>query len=55
MIRWVMGWDAALALVGVPRPQRTQIEYTYAGGIVQYIEDCVEAVFTRLPIQNNYF
>ncbi len=21
MIRWVMGWDAALALVGVPRPR----------------------------------
>jgi len=55
MLRWVMGWDAALVMVGLPRPQRTQIEETYAGGIVQYIEDCVEAVFTRLPIQDNYF
>lgn len=55
MIRWLMDCDGALALVGVPRPQRTQIERSYVGGIVQYIEDCVEAVFTRLPIQNNYF
>lgn len=55
MIRWLMDRDGALALLGVPRPQRTQIERTYAGGIVQYIEDCVEAVFARLPIHNNYF
>lgn len=55
MIRWLMDRDGALALLGVPRPQRTQIERTYAGGIVQYIEDCVEAVFARLPIQSNYF
>lgn len=55
MIRWLMDRDGALALVGVPRPQRAQIERSYVGGIVQYIEDCVEAVFARLPIQNNYF
>jgi len=55
LIRWLMDCDGALALVGVPRPQRTQIERTYAGGVVQYIEDCVEEVFTRLPIQGNYF
>lgn len=55
MIRWLMGWDATLALMGVPRPQRSQIERTYPGGIAHYIEDCVEAVFARLPIQGNYF
>lgn len=55
MIRWLINSDGALALLGVPRPQRAQIERTYAGGVVQYVEDCVEAVFARLPIANNYF
>lgn len=55
MIRWLISSDGALALLGVPRPQRMQIESTYAGGLVKYIEDCVEAVFARLPIANNYF
>lgn len=55
MIRWLIDRDGALALLGVPRPQREQIERTYTGGIARYIEDCVETVFTRLPISKNYF
>jgi S-adenosylmethionine-diacylglycerol 3-amino-3-carboxypropyl transferase len=55
MVRWLLDQDGALALLGVPRPQREQIERTYAGGIVQFVEDRVEAVFARLPIADNYF
>jgi S-adenosylmethionine-diacylglycerol 3-amino-3-carboxypropyl transferase len=31
------------------------VERTYQGGLVQFVEDCVEAVFTRLPLRDNYF
>jgi len=54
-IRWVMGHDAALSFLGVPRPQRQHLETNYDGGIRRFIEDCIEAVFTRLPIADNYF
>ena len=27
----------------------------YQGGIVQFIEDCLDAVFGKLPLQDNYF
>jgi S-adenosylmethionine-diacylglycerol 3-amino-3-carboxypropyl transferase len=54
-LRWVMDRDTTLSLLGVPRPQRQQVEQTYPGGIVRFIEDRLEAVFTRLPLHDNYF
>jgi len=54
-VRWLLGHDTTLSFVGVPRPQRQQVERYYRGGIAQYVEDCVEAVFACLPIWDNYF
>lgn len=54
-IRWMIGRDTTLSLLGVPRPQRAQVERDYPGGIVKFIEDSVEAVFARLPLSDNYF
>lgn len=54
-IKWLVGMDSTLALLGVPRPQRQQVERHYPGGIAQFIEERVEEVFTRLPIADNYF
>jgi S-adenosylmethionine-diacylglycerol 3-amino-3-carboxypropyl transferase len=31
------------------------VEHDYSGGIAQFIQDCVEAVFSRLPLCDNYF
>ena len=39
----------------MPRAQRNQIEAQYEGGIAQFVYDCVEAVFARLPLADNYF
>ncbi len=55
VIRWVIRRDTTLSLLGVPRPQRRQVELGYDGGIAQFVEDCVEAVFSRLPLADNYF
>jgi S-adenosylmethionine-diacylglycerol 3-amino-3-carboxypropyl transferase len=54
-LRWCMSWDATLSLLGVPRPQRKQVEQGYPGGIVKFMQDCVETVFTKLPTRDNYF
>ncbi len=54
-IRWAVRRDTTLSLLGVPRPQRLQVERYYKGGIAQFIEDSMEAVFAKLPLQNNYF
>lgn len=54
-IKWAVRRDATLSLLGVPRPQRMQVEKYYEGGIAKFIEDSMEAVFAKLPLQDNYF
>jgi len=52
---FAMNRDATLSLVGVPKAQRKQVEKDYEGGIVKFVQDCVEAVFAYLPLSDNYF
>jgi S-adenosylmethionine-diacylglycerol 3-amino-3-carboxypropyl transferase len=54
-LRWTMDRDATLSFLGVPRAQRRQVETSYPGGIAKFIEDRIEAVFTRMPLADNYF
>ena len=54
LIRRVLGYDATLSLLGVPKPQRQQIEEKY-GGIVQFMEDSLASVFVEVPPKENYF
>jgi S-adenosylmethionine-diacylglycerol 3-amino-3-carboxypropyl transferase len=54
-LRWAVGRDATLAMLGVPRAQRLQVDRHYPGGILQFIEDSIEAVFCDLPLKDNYF
>ncbi len=54
-MRWMVGRNQMLSMVGVPRAQRQQVERHYAGGIARFIEDCVETVFAHLPLRDNYF
>jgi len=44
-----------MSMLGVPKAQRRQIETQYPGGLVKFIQDCVESVFAELPIHDNYF
>jgi S-adenosylmethionine-diacylglycerol 3-amino-3-carboxypropyl transferase len=54
-LRFAMGRDTTLSMLGVPRAQRRQIDTQYPGGVVSFIHDCLEAVFSKLPLQDNYF
>ncbi len=54
-MRFMMKRDTTLSLVGVPRAQRFQIENQYEGGIIKFIQDCLDAVFGELPLADNYF
>jgi S-adenosylmethionine-diacylglycerol 3-amino-3-carboxypropyl transferase len=55
LIRFAMNRDTTLSMIGVPKAQRRQVETQYEGGIVQFVQDCVDAVFGELPISDNYF
>ncbi len=54
-LRFALNRDTTLSMLGVPKAQRQQIEKQYPGGIIKFIEDSMEAVFAKLPINDNYF
>ena len=54
-MKWLVRRDAALSMLGVPRAQRQQLERYYPGGIAKFIEDSLDAVFSELPLKDNYF
>ena len=54
-LRFAMQRDSTLSMLGVPRSQRQHLEENYDGGILTFVNDCLEAVFARLPIADNYF
>jgi S-adenosylmethionine-diacylglycerol 3-amino-3-carboxypropyl transferase len=54
-MKFAMNRDTTLSMVGVPKAQRKQVEQQYDGGVVKFVQDCVETVFCKLPIADNYF
>ncbi len=55
LLTFVMNRDTTLSLLGVPRAQRMQIETQYEGGVVKFVQDCLDSVFGTLPLADNYF
>ena len=54
-LKWILGRDATLAFLAVPRAQREHLERQYERGIASFIEERIETVLTRIPIVDNYF
>ncbi|XZE53346.1 DUF3419 family protein [Planctomycetaceae bacterium SH139] len=54
-MQWALRRDTTMAMLGVPRSQRQQIENGYAGGIGRFIQDRIETVFRKMPLKDNYF
>lgn len=55
LMKFAMNRDTTMSMLGVPKAQRRQIETQYDGGLVKFIQDCMESVFVKLPMKDNYF
>jgi S-adenosylmethionine-diacylglycerol 3-amino-3-carboxypropyl transferase len=55
LIRGLIKSNSLLFLVGVPPDQKDLLNRTYRGGVEKLVEDCLDYVFTRLPLKDNYF
>lgn len=55
LLRFALNRDTTMSMLGVPKAQRRQIETTYSGDLATFIEECLEGVFARLPLKDNYF
>jgi S-adenosylmethionine-diacylglycerol 3-amino-3-carboxypropyl transferase len=54
-IKRALGTDLAMSLIGVPKAQRDHLEATCAKSVSDFMEDCMESVFTELSTADNYF
>jgi S-adenosylmethionine-diacylglycerol 3-amino-3-carboxypropyl transferase len=54
-LQWSLRRDTTMSLLGVPRPQKHQIDREYDGGMPGFIRDNLAVVFGQLPLQDNYF
>ena len=55
LVKFTVNRDTTMSMLGVPKAQRKQIETQYPGGLVQFVQDCLEGVFAKLPMRDNYF
>jgi S-adenosylmethionine-diacylglycerol 3-amino-3-carboxypropyl transferase len=54
-LKFFINRDMTMAMLGVPKAQRRQLETQYQGQIAKFIHDSLEAVLTEVPIHDNYF
>jgi S-adenosylmethionine-diacylglycerol 3-amino-3-carboxypropyl transferase len=53
--RWLISQNATMAFLGVPSRQRSMIEESCEGGLMEFIRSSLGRVFKNLPISDNYF
>lgn len=54
-IRHLVKSNLVLFPLGVPPQQKNILNRTYSGGVEKRLEDCLDYVFARLPLSDNYF
>jgi S-adenosylmethionine-diacylglycerol 3-amino-3-carboxypropyl transferase len=54
-MKWVLGRQLTLSLLGVPHPQRRLVQAQHPDGVAGFIREAIEYVFRQLPVADNYF
>ncbi|MEL7120953.1 MAG: BtaA family protein, partial [Bacteroidota bacterium] len=54
-VEWLMNRHLTMSMLGIPRAQQDLFMEKYDRGAIGYIQECFRNVFTKLPIQENYF
>lgn len=54
-VHWTLSRQITMSLLGVPYPQRKQVQAQHAKGVAGFVRDAIEYVFRQLPVWTNYF
>ncbi|KOR31446.1 S-adenosylmethionine:diacylglycerol 3-amino-3-carboxypropyl transferase [Achromatium sp. WMS2] len=54
-MNWALSRQFTMNFLGVPFPQRKEVQAQHANGIAGFIRESVEYVFLQLPVATNYF
>lgn len=53
--KWLVRRQSTMTMLGVPSTQRRMIDERYEAGLLQFIRQSLRKVFTKIPINDNYF
>ena len=54
-VRWALSRQFTMNLLGVPHPQRKQVQAQHEKGVAGFVRESVDYVFRQLPVWTNYF
>jgi S-adenosylmethionine-diacylglycerol 3-amino-3-carboxypropyl transferase len=54
-MKWVIGRQLTMSLLGVPHPQRRLVQAQHPDGVAGFIREAIEYVFRQLSVADNYF
>ena len=54
-MNWALSRQMTMSMLGVPHPQRKEVERQHAGGVAGFVREAVDYVFRSLPVWTNYF
>jgi len=54
-VSWALSRQLTMSMLGVPHPQRKEVERQHSGGIGGFVREAIEYVVQELPISTNYF
>ena len=54
-LNWVLSRGVTMSMLGVPRPQKLEVERQHRDGVAGFVREAIEYVFRDLPLRSNYF
>jgi len=54
-VNWVLSRQLTMNMLGVPHPQRKQVQAQHENGVAGFIREAIDYVFRELPLADNYF
>lgn len=54
-MNWTLSRPLTMSLLGVPYPQRREVQAQHPGGIAGFIREALDYVFREIPARTNYF
>jgi S-adenosylmethionine-diacylglycerol 3-amino-3-carboxypropyl transferase len=54
-MNWALSRQMTMTLLGVPYPQRREVQAQHDDGVAGFIREAIEYVFCELPARSNYF
>jgi S-adenosylmethionine-diacylglycerol 3-amino-3-carboxypropyl transferase len=54
-LNWTLSRQFTMSMLGVPHPQRKEVQQQHDSGVAGFVRDAIGYVFRQLPVWTNYF